>query len=181
MGRATALCAALAAAALTACGGGDKVDDTPAAAPRELTVTSPAFGPNGAIPERFTCAGAGERPALRFGGVPREAVELALLVIDPDAGGFVHWTLFGLPPRTSGLAADGLPAGAREGDTSRGEPGWTPPCPPPGSGTHRYRFELYWLRERSGLQTGADPDDVVAAVRAGAGGRGELVGRFGRS
>jgi len=182
MARATALCVALAAAALAGCGGGDKVgDDTPADAPRELTVTSPAFGPNGAIPERFTCAGAGERPALRFGGVPAGAVELALLVIDPDAGGFVHWTVYGLPPRTSGLTADALPAGAREGDTSRGEPGWTPPCPPPGSATHRYRFELYWLRERSGLDAGADPDDVVAAVRAGAGGRGELVGRFGRS
>jgi len=184
MARATALCAALAAAAaLAACGGGDKVSggDAPTAAPRELTVTSPAFAANGAIPERFSCAGAGERPVLRFGGVPDGAVELALLVIDPDAGGFVHWTVYGMAPATRGIDATGLPPGAREGDTSRGEPGWTPPCPPPGSGTHRYRFELYWLRERSGLEAGADPDDIVAAVRAGAGGRGELVGRFGRS
>jgi phosphatidylethanolamine-binding protein (PEBP) family uncharacterized protein len=181
MARATALCAVLTAAALAGCGGGDKVGDAPTAAPRELTVTSPAFGPDTAIPERFSCTGAGERPALRFGGVPSAAVELALLVIDPDAGGFVHWTVYGIPPRTRALAARGLPAGAREGDTSRGEPGWTPPCPPEGSGAHRYRFELYWLRERSGLEAGADPDDVVGAVRAGAGGRGELVGRFERS
>jgi phosphatidylethanolamine-binding protein (PEBP) family uncharacterized protein len=184
MVRPAAACAVLAAGALLgACGGADKVGggDAPTAAPRELTITSPDFAANGAIPSRFSCAGAGDRPALRFGRVPDDAVEVALLVIDPDAGGFVHWTVYGMAPGTRGLAASGLPPGAREGDSSTGEPGWTPPCPPPGSGTHRYRFELYWLRERSGLDTGADPDDVVAAIRAGAGGRGELVGRFGRS
>jgi Raf kinase inhibitor-like YbhB/YbcL family protein len=182
MARATGLCAALAAAAaLAGCGGSDKVSDAPTAAPRQLTVTSPAFAPDAAIPARFTCAGAGERPALRFGGVPPEAVELALLVIDPDAGGFVHWTVYALAPDVRGLPGDAIPAGAREGQSSTGDPGWTPPCPPRGDGPHRYRFELYWLRERSGLDQAADPDDVVAAIRAGAGGRGELVGRFERS
>jgi Raf kinase inhibitor-like YbhB/YbcL family protein len=182
MARATALCAALATAvALAGCGGGDKVGGAPAAAPRDLTVTSPAFGPNGAIPRHYSCGGAGARPPLRFGGVPREAVELALLVIDPDAGGFVHWTVYSLAPEVRGLPGDTLPAGAREGQNTTGDPGWTPPCPPRGDGPHRYRFELYWLRERSGLDAAADPDDVVAAIRAGAGGRGELVGRFERS
>jgi phosphatidylethanolamine-binding protein (PEBP) family uncharacterized protein len=92
----------------------------------------------------------------------------------------VHWTVYAIDPGVRGLGPSGLPPGAREGRSSTGETGWTPPCPPPGSGTHRYQFELYWLRERSGLDAGADPQHVVDAIRAGAGGRGELVGRFGR-
>jgi Raf kinase inhibitor-like YbhB/YbcL family protein len=181
MARATRMAgAAVAAALLTACGGGDKVGNAPTAAPSRLTITSPAFAAGGTIPTRFTCAGAGERPALRFAGVPSGARELALLVVDPDAGGFVHWTVYGMASSVRGIGARGLPAGAREGKSSNGDGGWTPPCPPPGSGTHRYQFELYWLRERSGLDAGADPQDVVDAIRAGAGGRGELIGRFGR-
>ena len=100
--------------ALAACGGDDKVASAPSAgAPAQLRVSSPAFAANGAIPQRFSCNGAGDRPALRFGGVPSTAKELALLVIDPDAGGFVHWTIYGMPPRTTGIGATGLPAGAR--------------------------------------------------------------------
>jgi phosphatidylethanolamine-binding protein (PEBP) family uncharacterized protein len=64
------------------------------------------------------------------------------------------------------------------GENSTGDTGWTPPCPP--SGTHRYQFELYWLRERSGLDVGTDPQKAVDAITAGAAGRGELTGRYGR-
>jgi Raf kinase inhibitor-like YbhB/YbcL family protein len=166
MARPTRMALAVAAAALAAgCGGGDKVSGGAPAAPASggLRVTSPAFGANATMPTRFTCAGAGERPALRFAGVPSGARELALLVIDPDAGGFVHWTVYGMAPSVRGIGAHGLPAGAREGRSSAGEDGWTPPCPP--SGTHRYQFELYWLRERSGLDAGADPQEVVDAIR----------------
>ncbi len=174
---AVALATVLAAAACG--GGGDKVASAPSAgAPAQLRVSSPAFAANGAIPQRFSCNGAGDRPALRFGGVPSAAKELALLVIDPDAGGFVHWTIYGMPPRTTGIGATGLPAGAREGRNSAGKTGWTPPCPP--SGTHRYQFELYWLRAPSKLAAGADPAKVVDAIKGAAAGRGELIGRYGR-
>jgi Raf kinase inhibitor-like YbhB/YbcL family protein len=139
--------------------------------------SSPDFPAGGRIPTRFSCRGAGDRPALRFGGVPSGAAELALLVIDPDAGGFVHWTVYGMAPGTRGIAATGLPAGARQGRTTAGGTGWTPPCPP--SGTHRYEFDLYWLRGKSRLAAGAAPGKVVDAIRSAAAGRGELVGRFG--
>jgi Raf kinase inhibitor-like YbhB/YbcL family protein len=163
---------------LAGCGGGDKVASAPAAPVARLTVSSPAFAPGGRIPARFTCSGAGDRPALRFGGVPSNAKELALIVIDPDAGGFVHWTVYGLAPGVRGIASTGLPAGARQGRNSTGGAGWTPPCPP--SGTHRYQFELYWLRSPSRLAAGADPQQVVDAIQGAAAGRGELVGRYGR-
>jgi Raf kinase inhibitor-like YbhB/YbcL family protein len=168
-----------AAGAAAACGGGKAPSEPDANAPVSLRIASPAFRTGGRIPARFTCTGAGDRPALRFAGVPGEAAELALLVIDPDAGGFVHWTVYGMPPATTGIGATGLPPGAREGKNSTGETGWTPPCPP--SGTHRYQFELYWLRAPSKLPAGAAPQKVVDAIRAAAAGRGELVGRYGKS
>ena len=165
-------------ACLAGCGGGDKLSSPPPSAPQRLTITSPDFPAGGAIPARFSCDGAKARPALRFARVPTGAAELALIVVDPDAGGFVHWTAYALAPDTRTLGATGLPAGAREGENSTGATGWTPPCPP--SGTHRYEFRLYSLERKSGLDAGAKPDDVIAAVRAGAGASGLLVGRYQR-
>jgi hypothetical protein len=163
---------------LAGCGGGDKLASAPPKAPRSLTIASPDFPANGPIPKRFSCDGAGTRPALRFGAVPSGAAELALIVIDPDAGGFVHWTAYALPAETRSLGATGLPSGAREGENSAGKTGWTPPCPP--SGNHHYEFRLYWLKRPSGLRNGAKPADVDRAVRASAGGSGLLVGRYER-
>jgi Raf kinase inhibitor-like YbhB/YbcL family protein len=159
-------------------GGGEKLEAPPPSAPRQLTVTSPDFPAGGSIPVRFSCDGDKARPALRFGGVPSGAAELALVVVDPDAGGFVHWTVYGLPGTTRSLSGSGLPAGAREGENSSGDRGWTAPCPP--KGTHRYEFRLYWLKRASGLDAGAKPDAVVEAVRSRAGGSGLLVGRYTR-
>ena len=170
-------------AVLAACGGsGERVAAEPLAAPATLRLSSPAFANNGRIPTRFTCNGAGARPALRWSGVPRRARELALVVADPDAGGggFVHWTAFAIPPRTRGLPSRGLPRGTRQGSNSTGGRGWTGPCPPPGDSPHHYVFTLYWLKRPSGLKAGADGDAVLAAVRPRAGGRGRLVGRFSR-
>jgi len=144
---------------LAGCGGGDKVASAPAAPVARLTVSSPAFAPGGRIPARFTCSGAGDRPALRFGGVPSNAKELALIVIDPDAGGFVHWTVYGLAPGVRGIASTGLPAGARQGRNSTGGAGWTPPCPP--SGTHHYHFTVYALSAPTGATSVSDAFDAI--------------------
>jgi Raf kinase inhibitor-like YbhB/YbcL family protein len=163
---------------LVGCGGGEKLKSPPPSVPRQLTVTSADFPSGGPIPARFSCDGDKARPALRFGGVPAGAAELALVVVDPDAGGFVHWTVFGLPGSTRELASTGLPQGAREGENSAGDRGWTPPCPP--KGTHRYEFRLYWLKSASGLDAGAKPDAVADAVKERAGGSGLLVGRYTR-
>lgn len=111
---------------LVGCGGDEKLATTPAA-PRQLEVSSPDFPSGGAIPKRFSCQGDGDRPGLRIGGVPAGAAELAVLVTDPDANGFVHWTVWRIPPTTTELPGDTLPAGAVDG-------GWTAPCPP--DGTH---------------------------------------------
>jgi phosphatidylethanolamine-binding protein (PEBP) family uncharacterized protein len=84
-------------------------------------------------------------------------------------------------PSARGLRATGLPPGAKEGKSSAGTLGWTPACPPQGDAPHHYEFTLYWLRRRTGLPEGVEPGEVVAALKGDVGGRGQLVGRFGRS
>lgn len=107
-------------------------------------VTSPAFREGEPIPARYTCRGAPVVP-LAWSGVPEDARSLAVVVRDPDAprGTFVHWVVHGIAPTVTAL--DGPPPGAHETGNDSGGTGWFAPCPP--SGTHRYLFTVYALRE----------------------------------
>ena len=119
-----------------------------------LTISSPAFGPNGKIPTKYTCEGNDISPALSWSGIPANAKSLALIVDDPDAPDprapkmtYVHWVLYGIPPSASGLPEavqkNALPAGTREGLNDWKKTGYGGPCPP--IGQHRYFFKLYAL------------------------------------
>jgi Raf kinase inhibitor-like YbhB/YbcL family protein len=133
------------------------------------------FPSAGTLPRRFTCDGAGATPRPGWHAVPVNTREVVLIATDPDAPGgrFVHWTAYGIPP-----TAHQVPAGARSGKNSAGKLGWAPACPPPGSGRHRYVFDVYALPRRSGLPAGASPEEVIAAVR-GALARGEIEALYG--
>jgi Raf kinase inhibitor-like YbhB/YbcL family protein len=122
---------------------------TTTAAPFTLTAPWPE---GGAIEARFTCDGADISPALSWTAPPAGTVELALLVTDDDAGGFVHWAIAGIAPTAGGIAEGGTLQGAVEGETSFGETGWGGPCPP--SGTHTYRFTLYALSQQAEVADG---------------------------
>ena len=148
-----------------------------------LAVASPDLQNGGVIPKQFTCDGAGTRPALSWAGVPAKAVEVAILVGDPDAPGgtFMHWTMWGLPPTSRGQVGSGvLPAGVIEGANSARRTGWTPPCPPHGDKPHHYVFGVYALRKRLSFKAGEDPARVVPAVRAAAIASGSLTASYGR-
>jgi hypothetical protein len=137
-------------------------------------LTSPDFTADAPIPTRFTCKGAGDRPALSWSAVPAPATSLAVVVTDPDAPAhpFVHWVVYGLPAAASGtLAAGALPSGAREADNSAGKPGWKAPCPP--SGTHHYHFTLFAYR---GAVAGGPTADTVAAIRKQSMAQATLIG-----
>jgi len=177
---AIALASALCASA--ACGGDDTVEGPPPPAPATVTVRSAAFADGGSIPARFTCSGGDVSPPLEWRGGPARTRGWALLLEDPDApsGTFVHWTLYDIPPATSGLRIGAIPPGAREGENSFGDRGYGGPCPPAGDAPHRYVFLVYALRSPLGLDAGAAADDVRAAIDEHAIARGRLVGRFGR-
>ena len=174
--------------ALAACSSSEPVVTTPSPAPSpsrqavQLSVTSPAFEHEGAIPSRFTCEGEGVSPPLRWDPAPEGTVEWAILVDDTDAprGAFTHWVIFGIPSRATRLEPGVAPPGAKQGLNSAGEAAWTGPCPPPGDEPHRYFFSLLALDAATGLPDGAADDDVRKAIQPHVIGHAQIMGTFGR-
>jgi Raf kinase inhibitor-like YbhB/YbcL family protein len=168
--------------ASAACGGGGGENATKPLpeAPAAMTLTSRSFANAGTIPKRFTCDGADESPALAWTGVPAAAKELALVVDDPDAGHYVHWTVAGIPPSVNGVAEGSEPDGGEELANSAGKHAWTGPCPPKGDGVHEYVFAVYALDAPLGVKEDATPDEVRTALAEHALARGVLTARFGR-
>jgi len=119
-----------------------------------LSLRSPSFASQGAIPAQHTCEGDDVAPALTWSDAPAATRSFALIVDDPDAPDprapkmtWVHWVLYNIPATIGGLpeaarAAD-LPAGTLEGINDFKQAGYRGPCPP--IRRHRYFFKLYAL------------------------------------
>jgi Raf kinase inhibitor-like YbhB/YbcL family protein len=178
--RALACIGVLAALAVAGCGGGDKPSEPLPAAPASMTIRSPAFRNGGTIPDRFTCSGEDASPPLRWSDVPVAAQELELLVEDPDAGRFVHWSLLRIPPTIHYIRENQPPAGTVQTENGFGDRRWGGPCPPEGKGAHRYVFALYATDASLRLDSDASPDEIRSAIAKHALATGRLVGRFGR-
>jgi len=131
-----------------------------------FSLTSTAFTEGGAIPRIHTCDGDDVSPPLAWTGSPDGTASLALIVDDPDAGGFVHWVAYAIDPVAGSLpqGISGVAGGIAEGRNSFGNIGFGGPCPP--SGTHRYVFRLLSLDETPAF---ADPPtaSVLRSVAAG--------------
>jgi Raf kinase inhibitor-like YbhB/YbcL family protein len=168
------------AVVLAGCGGGDTPSEELPEAPRTIRVASPDFDDGATIPTRFTCDGADVSPTIAILDVPPRTRELALIVEDPDADRFVHWTVLGIPPETALIPEDGVPRGATETENGFGDKGWGGPCPPEGEEPHRYVFAVYALDAPLDLDADASADEVREAIADAAVARGTLTGRFGR-
>jgi Raf kinase inhibitor-like YbhB/YbcL family protein len=176
--------AALVAAALAGCGGGDDADkqsDLPAA-PDTIAFSTPNFKNGAAIPAANTCDGAGTPPTIVWRALPPGSVELVMVVEDTDAKNFTHWTVWRIAASSgAGLAPDGqFPAGYVEGKNSAGKIGWAPPCPPKGDDPHHYTFSLYALPKGTSLEAGADPAAVRGLLKDALG-RGTFTGTYKRA
>jgi hypothetical protein len=158
-------------------GGGEAVD-----APDTITVTSPAFADGEEVPVEFTCDGEDVSPALAWSGVPEDALELAVIMEDPDASGgtFVHWVLWGLDAGSPGLTEDGAPDSAPHGSNGAGDTAWAGPCPPEGSGTHHYEFTVLALSGPLDVEPGASADEVRQAAEDVVLAQGQLTGIYER-
>jgi hypothetical protein len=66
---------------------------------KAFKLRSPAFGPGGEIPPKYTCDGSNISPPLRWTEPPQGTKGFALIVADPDGaiGVSVHWVLYGVP------------------------------------------------------------------------------------
>lgn len=113
---------------------------------RDLKINATDFGNGERVPDRHSANGGNVIPELQISGVPEEAVELAVIMHDPDAplpNGFTHWVAYGIAPSTRRLGGD--QRSYRQGPNSIGQYSYTGPQPPPGHGTHHYYFWVYAL------------------------------------
>jgi hypothetical protein len=115
-----------------------------------FTVTSDSFTDGGALPDAQVQAKGNRSPHLKWTGAPDGTKSFAVTCFDPDAptgSGFWHWTVANIPADATelpeGASPNGLPAGAVEGRTDFGKPGFGGAAPPPGHGPHRYIFTVF--------------------------------------
>ncbi|MEF9898156.1 MAG: kinase inhibitor [Pseudomonas sp.] len=103
----------------------------------------------------FGCEGGNISPQLSWSGAPNGTKSFAITVYDPDApsgSGWWHWTVVNMPPSTMALKAGvgspagKLPAGAIQGRTDFGQPGFGGACPPVGDKPHHYQFTVWALK-----------------------------------
>jgi Raf kinase inhibitor-like YbhB/YbcL family protein len=144
-----------------------------------LTVRSAAFDEGGDIPAKYTCDADNVSPPLAWSGAPDTTAAVAVIVTDPDAGGFVHWLTANVEP-TGGLpeGVSGKPAAGTEGRNNFRQTGYGGPCPP--SGTHRYEFAVYALSARLDLSAGYSQADLEQAMDGKVLASGTLTGRYQR-
>lgn len=147
-----------------------------------MQLTSQAFAPNGQIPAKYTCKGENISPPLEIADVPAQAQSLTLIVHDPDAvsGDFTHWLVWNMSSQHTSIAEHSVPQGALEGTTDFGRSGYGGPCPPAGTGTHRYFFELYALDTTLALPVSANRAELEAAMAGHILARSELIGTYGQ-
>lgn len=151
----------------------------------KLVLTSTAFKEGDAIPKKYGCNGADISPALQWNGAPTETKSFALIVDDPDApmGTWVHWVIFNIPAKATGLpedvpAKESLPDGALQGKNDFRNYGYGGPCPP--GGTHRYFFKLYALDAMLQLKAGCTKAELLKAMTGHIVGEAQLMGRYSR-
>jgi Raf kinase inhibitor-like YbhB/YbcL family protein len=155
-----------------------------------LIVSSTAIASGKPIPRRHSGDGEDLSPPLSWSGVPSSAMELALIVDDPDAPTpqpWVHWVIYKIPVGTEGLAEGvppvgrpGYPSTAVQGKNSWGSFGYRGPAPPKGHGVHRYFFKLYALDKELDRVEGLDKPGLLNAIHGHIVAEGELMGTFER-
>jgi Raf kinase inhibitor-like YbhB/YbcL family protein len=147
-----------------------------------MIITSSSFDDGGMIPRKFTGDGGDMNPELLVQNVPAEAQSLALILHDPDApraGGFTHWTVWNIDPRTSLIKEESIPPGSVEGTNDAGRVGYVGPCPPPGA-SHRYHFQLYALNAILDLPDAAPVTALRKEIKKHVVAHAGLIGVYGR-
>ncbi len=154
----------------------------------KLQITSPAFENNSTIPKKYTCDGEDINPPLKIEGLPDETKSIVLIVDDPDApiGTWNHWVVWNITskeeiaentdPGVKEIAEDTVPG--VEGMNDFQDQKYGGPCPP--SGTHRYFFKVYALKDELKLDTNSTKSDVEKAIEGKIVAKGELIGLYSR-
>lgn len=159
---------------------------------QKINLISPSFIANSSIPKEYAyteCGGANQSPELRWDTMPKGAQSLVLIVDDPDAPSaknprknpWVHWLVYDLPSTIQKLenSVDISKLGGKEGSNDYGNSQYDGPCPPAGSGPHRYFFKLYALDIPTvGLSIGASKSQLLQKMEGHILAQGEVMGIF---
>jgi Raf kinase inhibitor-like YbhB/YbcL family protein len=148
-------------------------------------LTSPAFLSGDTIPMLYTCDSTNISPPLHWKTEPNNTASFALIMDDPDApaGTWVHWIVYNIPGKDTGLAKhfpmdSVLSNGIKQGFSSFRTTGYGGPCPP--EGTHRYFFKLYALDAILNVPSRLTKTQLLAAMNGHILGETEMTGRYTR-
>jgi Raf kinase inhibitor-like YbhB/YbcL family protein len=163
---------------LAACIGMDEESQTMVTT-TQLALRSDAFEEGGEIPSRYSCDGEGMSPPIEWSGAPSGTKAFALVVHDPDAGGFIHWVLADIPAESTSLGEGRGDQVGVPGRNDFGNAGWGGPCPP--SGEHRYIFTLYALAEPLRIAGAPSAMSVLRAMQGRVLADAQLTGVYTRN
>ncbi|MES1206274.1 MAG: YbhB/YbcL family Raf kinase inhibitor-like protein [Pseudomonadota bacterium] len=147
-----------------------------------LVLTSTAFTEGTMIPPAQTCTGGSQvSPPLAWTAGPAATKSYGVALLD-KTNGFVHWTLWDLPPGTTSLPG-GLPGTQTLTTPVTGQQvnrfgghGYSGPCP--NGQTHTYVFEVYALDVATlpSVSATSTPEEVRAQMTTHALAEGTLSG-----
>lgn len=118
-------------------------------------VKASALLPDKHVSNQLGCSGGNISPQLSWKNAPEGTKSFVVTVYDPDAptgSGFWHWVVYNIPADSTELAEGAgsgkaeLPAGAIQGNTDMGAPGYVGACPPAGDKPHNYVFTVHALK-----------------------------------
>lgn len=149
-----------------------------------LTLTSRDFANGGRLPQidyDRGCGGKDVSPQLSWSGAPKTAKSLAVTMIDQDVkpSKWSHWIVVDLPLRAAGFPRGviGLPAPGLAVPTDMGPASYSGPCPPTGTGVHRYEFTVWALpTAKTTIASGAKADAIENQLRGVAVDHATIVG-----
>lgn len=126
------------------------------------------FSYNSRIPSQYTYNGGNIVPEFVIENIPDGCKSLVLFCIDHEARpvvnySFVHWNIY-IPingEKRIVISGTDLP-GQINGKNSFGSNGWGGPAPPPGTGTHRYYFNVFSLFDTLSLTSGFTIDTLFS-------------------
>jgi Raf kinase inhibitor-like YbhB/YbcL family protein len=137
-----------------------------------MTLTSTDFKDGTALPVEYVytpCGGQNVSPQLSWSGAARGTDSYVLTVIDVGVkpNGWSHWIVFGIPAELNTLprGMNVLPPGAKVLANDFGNAAYDGPCPPPGTGTHRYEFTI-WAIPKTHAVLGIAADAPATALEA---------------
>ncbi len=126
-----------------------------------LTLSSDSWHEFGFVGTNYLCPNQGGdniSPELTWTDVPHNTRSFLLFLHDPDAphsAGFVHWVVYINDPKIKSLETGFTPSTSSQivfGLNGMEKNIYFGPCPPSGTGTHRYIFTLYALNTQLNIK-----------------------------